>query len=251
MVSHEFRTPLTVIDGRTGQIMRRLDTMAPDDVRARLASIRVSIAHLVKLIESVLSGAQLEEGKIVFEPVRVDLAGMLDEAGVAARERFPDHRVTVSLPDHGRHIQCDPTLIRQVIGNLVGNAGRYTAPGGSIEIGLRHETGEDAVRISVRDTGFGIPKDEMPRLFERFFRARTSAGRPGTGTGLHLVQQFVALHGGPCEVESVEGKGSCFQVILPASQRNTPPPSAPEPSGNAAELLKAVQTTKNDIAMRA
>ncbi len=217
MVSHEFRTPLTVIDGRADQLMRKIGKMPPERVLDRLAVIRASVTQLTELIESVLTGARLEDGKLSLQAKSINLSELLTETVNRAREIFR-HR-TINLTTHvaGERFVCDPTLIRQVFSNLLSNASKYSDDGAQIDVRMELEPNGKALKISVEDNGVGIPKDESEKIFDRFVRARTSAGRPGTGIGLHMIQQFVALHGGWVDIESVEGEGSTFDVYLPTN----------------------------------
>lgn len=217
MVSHEFRTPLAVIDGSAQRIARRLETLTPEQVIKSMQKVRRSVARLTDLMESVLNAAHLEEGRITFEPEACDLAGIIRELSESYQEVYPSHTIDLDIDDLPDRTTADPKLIRQVFANLASNAVKYSLAGTTIWVKGLHDVANDTVSISVRDEGFGIPENELSRLCDRFFRASTSTGIAGTGIGLHLCQHFVTLHGGSIEIESIEGQGSTFTVYLPAT----------------------------------
>jgi signal transduction histidine kinase len=124
----------------------------------------------------------------------------------------------LNFPANLPHLQADETRLQELIYNLLDNAVKYSKPGGTVF--LRAEAGDDAVRLSVRDEGIGIPQDDLPRIFERFYRAdksRTSQ-QPGTGLGLSIVKHIVQLHGGTVEANSQLGQGTTITVVLPARE---------------------------------
>jgi signal transduction histidine kinase len=125
----------------------------------------------------------------------------------------PQHRIVVDIDRLPSSIVADPKAIDQVFTNLVSNAVKYSPEGGQIDVIGRVDG--DHIEVAVHDSGLGIPADELPQLFERFFRARTSTGIVGTGIGLHLVKQLVEMHGGTIGVNSIEGEGSTFIVTVP------------------------------------
>lgn len=216
MVSHEFRTPLAIIDGNAQRLARRLPDLAPERSAMALQKVRRAVKRLTELMDSVLNAARLEEGRITFEPETCDLADIVREICDSYAEVYPDHPIRVDIDGLTDRIAADPKLIRQVVSNLTSNAVKYSPPGTTISIkGWRDERSRCSI-ISVRDEGVGIPSAELSRLYDRFFRASTSTGVAGTGIGLHLVHHFVALHGGTIEVESQEGEGSTFTIRLPS-----------------------------------
>lgn len=222
MVSHEFRTPLAIIDGSAQRLARRLDTLTPEHAGDALQKIRRSVARLTELMESVLNTARLEEGRITFAPETCFLSEIVLEICDSYAEVYPDHLVRLDTEHLSDPVTADPKLIRQVVSNLTSNAVKYSPAGTTVWVkGFDDETNGDVV-ISVRDEGVGIPKSELGQLCNRFFRASTSTGIAGSGIGLHLVQHFVALHNGRIDVESVEGKGSTFTVRLPKRAAGRP-----------------------------
>ena len=217
MVSHEFRTPLAVIDGSAQRVTRRFEKLEPAQITESMQKIRRSVVRLTELMESVLNAARLEEGRIPFEPEACDLAGIIKELLESYREVCPSHIIDLDIDDLPDQITADPKLIRQVVSNLTSNAVKYSPAGTTIWIKAFRDIANKAVKVSVRDEGLGIPESELSQLCNRFFRASTSTGITGTGIGLHLCQHFVSLHGGRIEIESTEGQGSTFTICLPAT----------------------------------
>jgi signal transduction histidine kinase len=214
MVSHEFRTPLSVIDGNAQRMLRRMDRMTPERMTESLTKVRHSVVKLTELMESVLNAARLEEGRIAYTPMACSLAEVLEDLAGSYREIYGDRDFILSIDDLPAETMADGKLLRQVFSNLLSNACKYSGPGSHVWIEGRRD-GLDGLAVSIRDEGVGIPPGEVKKLFERFFRASTSTGVAGTGIGLHLVQHFVGLHDGRIEVTSDVGKGTTFTVHLP------------------------------------
>jgi signal transduction histidine kinase len=219
MVSHEFRTPLAIIDGRARQVERRAARDLPPDATGYFAErggdIRRAVARLVELIESVLAASRLEEGAIDYRPRSCALNALVADLVDLSAELNPTRDVRADLDPACAAAVCDPVLIRQIVSNLLSNAAKYSDDGAVLIAATRRDPATGEIRIAVSDTGLGIPEDELDRLFTRFFRASTAAGRPGSGIGLHLVAHFVALHGGRVEARSAVGVGSTFTAIIP------------------------------------
>jgi len=215
MVSHEFRTPLAIIDGNAQRLQRRPEKISKDRVLKVVMSIRTSVVRLTDLMESVLSAARMEGGQIEFEPRSFDIGTMIAEICGNYADINRHHHVETDLESLPKTYGGDVKLLRQVISNLVSNAVKYSPEGTTVFIrGAQAEDG--SIAISVRDQGVGIPKEELDKLFERFFRASTSTGIPGTGIGLHLVKHLIDLHGGSLAVESVVDEGTMFEIRLPS-----------------------------------
>ncbi|MBT7235572.1 MAG: DUF3365 domain-containing protein [Rhodospirillaceae bacterium] len=213
MVSHEFKTPLAIIDATTQRIARHKDKVTPSEIQERAAKIRRAVARLVGLIDRVLSTARLEAGKIEKVAEMVNLADMVEDVCKRQQDISTAHTISVDVGNLCLPVLGDPALLDQVFTNLLSNAVKYSAENPRVEV-EGWEKGGCAV-ISVRDFGVGIPEKEIPNLFQRFFRATTSAGIAGTGIGLSIVKELVNMHGGCIDFASEEGKGSTFTVRLP------------------------------------
>ncbi|MGI9507213.1 MAG: ATP-binding protein [Geminicoccaceae bacterium] len=214
MVSHEFRTPLAIIDGNAQRMMRRLQRMDPDRLQKGLLNVRRSVTRLTELMESVLNAAHLEEGRIAFQPERCQLIDLINELCMSYSDINPDRTINLDTDALPEEVFADPKLLRQVISNFLSNATKYSEKGTSIWLAGHFES-PDEWAISIRDEGVGIPANELDQLFQRFFRASTSTGIAGSGIGLHLVQHFVGLHQGRIEVESSANEGTTFTAYFP------------------------------------
>jgi len=213
MASHEFRTPITVIDGEMRRIMKRAESIGPDEIAERGDTVRQAVKQMTGLIDSTLSLSRLEAGQIELKLEKCSIKDLVTEAADRQQSVSPHHQITADVDELPDEITADPQLIDQSLSNLLSNAAKYSQEDPRIRVtGM---TDGAFVVITVRDHGVGIPAEEMPRMFERFFRARTSIGISGTGIGLTVVKQFVESHNGTVDVESVEGEGSVFTIRLP------------------------------------
>ena len=229
MASHEFRTPLAIIDGTAQRIERRIHRLSEEDLHERIQKIRNAVRRMLALIESTLSASRLDAGKIEIETDNCDLSEIIAEVCRRQQELSPLHEISLQQMELPKEIAADAKKLEQIFTNLLSNAVKYAPDDPRIEVHARSDAGQAVV--SVRDHGLGIPADELPRLFQRYFRARTSTGIAGTGIGLNLVRRLVELHGGTIEVESVEGAGSTFTVRLPIG----PPGEAAVPEGTVGD----------------
>jgi signal transduction histidine kinase/DNA-binding response OmpR family regulator len=223
-VSHEFRTPLTLMLAPVADALGELDGSPDDEQRERLEIAYRNGLRLQKLVNTLLDFSRLEAGRVQASFEATNLAHLTSE--LASNFRSACERAGVELlvdcPDLDELIYVDPDMWEKIVLNLVSNAFKFTLAG-RIEVELR-KSGEQAV-LTVRDTGVGIPADELPRVFERFHRVHVSRGRTqeGSGIGLALVRELVKLHGGTVTVESTDGKGSVFTVSLPRGKDHLPP----------------------------
>ncbi len=220
MASHEFRTPLTIIDGSAQSIIRKIDVIPREKVLQRCSEIRQAVMRMTGLIDSTLSAEQLQQGKIRMEPQPVQLADLITQVRDRQQRISPSYSLKLALQDLPQEIEGDPRLLEQVFTNLLSNAVKYSPQGSEVEITGAQEGGQAVVKV--RDHGVGVSPSEMPRLFQRYFRASTSMGVAGTGIGLHLVKHIVEMHGGVVGAESVEGRGSVFTVRLPLELQEKP-----------------------------
>ncbi len=219
MVSHEFRTPLAIIDAAAQRVLKKLDALDPLDVDRRMGKIRGAVSRMTELVESTLSASRLEAGKIAFAPARCEVRALLQAACMRQASINPKHRIDVDVSKMPAEIVADQKLLGHVFGNLLSNAVKYSPNEEPIEV--RGWQRDETLFIEVKDHGLGIPEQEMPKLFEKYFRASTSAGIKGTGIGLHMIKSFVDMHGGEISVNSVVDEGSVFRVSLPIPERLT------------------------------
>lgn len=217
MASHEFRTPLTIISSAAQRIERKAERHSPEELKHRTQKIRNAVQRMVMLIESVLNSAKMDAGKLRIHTSPCRLAKIVEEVCLRQQELSPRHRISVRLDGLPQEIIADGSLLEQVFSNLLSNAVKYAPDSPLIEV--RGESDGSEVHISVADRGIGIPAKELPKIFNRFFRASTATGIAGTGIGLNLVAQIVGAHGGDVEVKSVEGRGTIFVVHLPVRPR--------------------------------
>ncbi|MDH3661133.1 MAG: ATP-binding protein [Alphaproteobacteria bacterium] len=226
MVSHEFRTPLAIIDGNAHRLLRHEDKLSPAMLRQAVGKIRGSVTRMTRLMESVLSLSRLESGQVEFEPSELSLRDHLAEICGSYADLSPDHEIRVDTARITRPLFGDERQVSQILSNLLSNAVKYSPTGTIITVDAWQEDSGFAV-IAVGDQGVGIPADEIETLFDCFFRASTSTGIAGTGIGLHLVRELVDMHGGSIEVDSTVGQGSTFTVRLPLAVADDQRPSPP------------------------
>ncbi len=224
LVSHEFRTPLAIIDGTAQRLLRRSDKIGPERRNEGLHKVRSSVNRLIGLMEEVLSSDQLESGKIEMRSAPFDLKALVEEACDTLQTFSKTHQIEADTKALPEKFLGDAKLLHQVIVNLISNAVKYSPAADIVRVICSTEDGH--VVIAVRDYGLGIPEDEVSKLFERFFRASTSAGIIGTGIGLHLIKSLVEMHSGEVVVESVVDEGSTFTLKLPLENNALAAPRA-------------------------
>ncbi|HVR96758.1 MAG TPA: ATP-binding protein [Thermoanaerobaculia bacterium] len=248
-VSHEFRTPLTLMLGPLEDLLGQAGDAVPPERREPLEVIHRNGLRLLKLVNTLLDFSRIEAGRVqaLYEPT--DLATLTAELASTFRSTVERAglELAVDCPPLSEPVFVDRDMWEKIVLNMVSNAFKFTLEG-RIEVSLRPAGKE--VELTVRDTGIGIPEEELPRIFERFHRVRGAQGRTyeGTGIGLSLVQELVKLHGGTIEVESREGRGSAFLVRIPVGTEHLPAdriggvrPLASTAPGAAAFVEEALQ----------
>jgi len=228
-VSHELRTPLNMIIGFSDEILERPDAYAsslPSDLLEDVSAIRRNSEHLASLVDDILDLSEAETGHMRLLYDTVDIRSVIGEAAQQVQLLF-DRKglwLRTRLPDEIPDIPCDPDRIRQVIINLLSNAGRFTDRGGAA---VRCEVKDDMVSIAVTDTGTGVASDVVARLFEPFQQADPSIRRQhgGTGLGLAISKQLIEMHGGEIWMTSRLNEGSTVTFTLPLVLPPTPDPS--------------------------
>jgi PAS domain S-box-containing protein len=224
MVSHQFRTPLAIVDSSAQRLLRQGPDVPADEIAARMGKIRNATSRLTRLVDSVLNAARLDDGQIELNPSDHDLVRIVSDLCERQRELNPQIAISLIAPDQPLEVRCDGMLIEQVVGNLLSNAVKYSGGATSVEVHIASEG--EMVSCSVRDWGIGIPADELGKVFNKFFRARTATGIAGTGIGLNVARQIVQMHGGDIRVESREAEGSVFTFTLPFTSADQAPRAA-------------------------
>jgi two-component system, OmpR family, sensor kinase len=217
-VSHELRTPLTSIKGFLEAVLEEETGPLNERQREELDIVYRNATRLEDLANDLLTLARLESGRIELERRPLDVRGLLtelrEELGPAARKR----RLQIRLDCDGElAVEADELRLHQAVGNLIGNAIKFSHEDETIALRAVDRDGEAVIEVA--DRGVGIPADEVPKLKERFYRASTAGDAQGTGLGLSITQEIVERHGGRLEVESKVGSGSTFRIRLPAIQR--------------------------------
>jgi signal transduction histidine kinase len=208
IVAHDFRSPLTVIQGYADALLARV---ADADSREMLNVMMAQARRLADLAADTLTMSRIESGTLplVRESVRID-----DLVHAVADARSEGGRRVVVEGDAGPlTVEGDPTRLQQVVDNLIDNAIKYAPGEHPVKVAVAR--GPDGVRISVSDQGPGIPPDEIPMLFQKFNRLPGSRGVQGTGLGLFICRSIVEAHGGKICVESEPGRGTTFRFVLP------------------------------------
>jgi signal transduction histidine kinase len=216
-LGHELRNPLFSMSAN----LELLDLDALDDDGRRSVEAATRGANRMRaVIEDMLTMAQMSDPRREFDPVPVDLRRVL--AGVSDEWRAQATAAEVTceseVPDEPAVVRGEPEELFQLLGNLVGNAIKYTDPGGRVRVGISRN-GDDMV-VTVADTGIGISEHDQAQLFREFFRSTNPAAlvRPGTGLGLSIVARIVNRHSGTVEVSSERGAGTTVTVTLPAHE---------------------------------
>jgi len=206
-IAHELRTPLTVLQGR---IEGLLDGIYPRDDQ-HLGDVLADAPLVARLIEDLQTLATAESGTLTLQKEPTDLAVLVQDVANAFSSEASAGGVVLhaEVPGNLPTADVDPLRIRQVLANLVSNALRHTPPGGRVV--LSTEARGSRIALVVTDTGSGIPSDELPRIFERFFKGSTSRG---SGLGLTIARNLVAAHGGEIAAESAPGRGTTMTVTL-------------------------------------
>jgi two-component system phosphate regulon sensor histidine kinase PhoR len=217
-VSHELRTPLTAIKGYVEAIQDGGKDKA-EELDRFLDIIKAHADRLNLIITDLLLLSKIESGQIPLKQEPVALAALIDRTVGLLRHLVErkKHTVVVNIPSALPPILGDEERLGQVFSNLLDNAIKYTPDGGTITIGATSD--DRMVAVSVADTGIGIPPQDLPRIFERFYRVDKARSRElgGTGLGLAIVKHLVEGHGGTVSVESPPGKGTTFCVKLPTA----------------------------------
>ena len=220
VISHEFRTPLTSINGYLGLVTEEAQDSLSEEHLHFLATVERNVSRLQHLVEDILFVARIEHAGLELNPQEIDLGALVTEAAATAQPTAAAKGVELTLTAAAPlPVYADRLRISQLLDNLVSNAVKFTPAGGRVTIAAR-ELGH-AVEVNVSDTGIGIPAEELPHLFTRFYRASTAqtSHTPGTGLGLRISQSIAQAHQSEITVESTVGEGTTFSFQLPHTTR--------------------------------
>jgi two-component system, OmpR family, sensor histidine kinase BaeS len=217
-IAHELRTPLSVIQGTLEGILDRVVEPTPE----RIAALHSQAVLLKRLITDLRDLSLAQAGQLQLNRQAIDVSRIVRET-LEALAPLADERtiaLRLEMPERLTPLQLDPDRMRQVVQNLVENALRHTPPGGEVRVRLRDGNGE-GLHLEISDTGGGIGPEDLPHIFEHFYRADRSRARSsgGTGMGLAIVRSLVEAHGGHVSAESAPGRGSTFVVTLPKTSQ--------------------------------
>jgi signal transduction histidine kinase len=210
-VSHELRSPLTSVKGYTSLMLSRWDRLKDEQKLTMLEQVHHDADRVTRLVTELLDISRLETGRLVLRRRMVDLPALASSVLEKVAMSIPELECAVSFAEEVPHVYADPDKVEQVLTNLVENAAKYGSPKGMRITGT---VDGGAIAVSVQDVGEGIPEDDLPRVFTKFFRR--DHGRPtGTGLGLWISQGLVEAHGGHLTAASTIGDGSTFRFTLP------------------------------------
>jgi PAS domain S-box-containing protein len=245
-MSHELRTPLNAILGLSEALLEEIFGALTDEQREHLTTIEQSGRHLLELINDILDLSKVESGKMELEIKSVSVQELCESSLSFVKQQAHHKRIKLEYRiDQGlTEIEVDERRIRQVLVNLLSNAVKFTPDGGNVQLQARADSFRETIELSVTDTGIGIAPENIGKLFQPFVQLDSALSRryAGTGLGLALVRRIAELHGGSVTLESQEGKGSRFTVILPwnavqAAQPSVEPETTPFQALNLQQAL--------------
>jgi two-component system, OmpR family, sensor kinase len=236
MASHEFRTPLTIIDAHAQRLIAVKGSIGPEEIAERAGKARRAVRRITHLMDNLVSASRVAEGAIelYFHPANMDLTVLLREVCQLHREIVPRAQIQERFAAQPLLMLGDANLLFQAFSNLLANAIKYSPGGEGVNVTLVVE--ESRVAVCVEDHGIGIPAADCRRIFECYYRGTNVADIVGTGIGLYFVNMVIGLHDGEVSVESTEGEGSRFTVRLPRF------PSRPDTSERLGDTHGSVGT---------
>ena len=213
-VSHEFRTPLTIIDTFAQRVLRRPERANQDALRDGFTSTRAAVRRLVHLMETTLNVNRLHDEGLNLKLERIDLPQLIQNISQYHQSETVQHVFEVDVDGLLSDYLGDPRLLQHVFMNTIGNAVKYAPEGGTVKVTGKRE--EDEIVVRIADSGIGIPEAEAEKLFTQYFRASNTTSIGGTGVSLHLTKEIVERHGGSVSVSSIENEGATVTIRLPA-----------------------------------
>ncbi|MGA7720565.1 MAG: PAS domain S-box protein [Ignavibacteriaceae bacterium] len=213
IASHEFRTPLTTILSSAELLEKYYKKWEENKIKSHYKKIKLSVQNMIEILDDVLTLSRSDRGKINFNPSTLNLrefsAEIVDQVKLQA---LPGQNIIYEYKLPYEDISADPKLLNHILSNLLTNAVKFSPSGGDIVLSVEDEN--DFIKFTIKDSGIGIPAEDISKLFEPFFRAQNSAGIKGTGLGLSIVKRYVELHNGEISLESEPGKGTMFFVKI-------------------------------------
>jgi len=219
LVSHELRSPMAAVIGASRTLQERWRLLSAEQRESFLALISDETTRLAALVADVLDTSRLEAGTFSYRFEKVDLADIVLDAVESATLAQQEVGVVASVTGKLPTVHGDRARLRQVLGNLIDNAVKYSPDGGEVDV--RAFAADGGVRVSVRDSGPGIPREHQARIFEKFGRVEVpGSSTPGTGLGLFIARSIAEAHGGTLEVSSLPREGATFLLTLPAASND-------------------------------
>jgi PAS domain S-box-containing protein len=217
VASHELRTPLTTIKGYTQLLAQTVDDLQPEERATYINAVLGEIERMMGLISELLDVSRIETNRLQIHPQSIRWSDFIRARVAAFQVQHPTRSIRMMVDAGDAIVVADPDRMRQVVDNLLSNALKYSAEGTDIDLEVMLD-GEEML-TSVSDHGIGIPRDEIPQLFERFHRARNVSSRyyGGLGLGLYIARAIIEAHEGSISVQSIEGQGSTFTMRLPVA----------------------------------
>lgn len=218
ILSHDFRTPLTSIQGFSNLIREHCNgtqILAAETKNRYFNKIDAAVEHMLQLLDKILLVSSNDSEMIPCHPVLTDLEAFCYNLVETLQPNLAQHSISITRLSEQTEAEVDPILLQQILTNLLSNAVRYSPNGGEIHLSL--DCQDTCSQFQVRDRGIGIPADNLPHIFDMFYRCNNVGGIKGTGLGLAAVKKCVEVHQGQISVESEPGVGTIFTVILPAS----------------------------------
>ncbi len=254
-VSHEFRTPLTLTIGPLEDVVSGMHGEIGEDAERELQTAIRSSRSVLELVNQILELARLEAGQLTLNATNLDLGPLLRDVGqdFSALAERRGIRFEIHVPDEPLPVRGDAAQLRRVAANLLANAFKFTERGGRVGLHAARTDATHEIAFTVEDSGIGIAREDLDRIFDRFYQAHAGqhSSQPGTGIGLSLASELVELHDGRIEVASERGAGSRFRVVLPlraagAEEAPVPFPAASRPAEEAGPSSLASASTDVD-----
>jgi PAS domain S-box-containing protein len=211
-LAHELRSPLTSVKGFTSTLLHRWDRFSDDQKREMLATVNMDADRVTRLIKELLDVSRIDAGRLELRRTEFDLAAMAEGIVGRFRLQYDRHHFQLTFPDGFPRVYADPDKIEQVLTNLVENAVKYSDGG---EVSVTGEATDTEVEVAVRDHGVGIPADQLPLIFTKFYRRAGSGAPSGTGLGLFIARGLIEAHAGRIWADSPPGGGTALRFRLP------------------------------------